>query len=57
MSKIELEKNIVWDLIRKKQQVDAIKGWVIENKAELKTLGLLESINRILYTGGSEEEM
>ena len=56
MSKVELDESIAWDLIRKKQTVDAVKSWVVENEVELRTLGLLSGIVRILYTGGSEEE-
>lgn len=56
MSKVELDEHIAWDLIRKKQTVDAVKSWVVENEVELRTLNLLSGIVRILYTGGSEEE-
>lgn len=57
MSKrVELDENIVWDLIRCKQTVDAVKSWGVDNKVELRTLNLLSGIVRILYAAGGIEE-
>jgi len=53
--KVEIDENIVWDLIRKKQTVDAVKSWVADNQVELRTLNLLPGIIRILYTADHEE--
>lgn len=52
--KVEIDENIVWDLIRKKQTVDAVKSWVADNQVELRTLNLLPGIIKILYTADHE---
>lgn len=54
-NKVLINENIVWDLIQKKQTVDAMKSWMLENEFILRNTGLLKSIRRILYTDTKED--
>lgn len=55
MKKVEINENILWDLIRKKQTVDAVLDWMRENEVMLRNMRMLTSLRKILYAGGSEE--
>lgn len=54
-NKVLINESIVWDLIQKKQTVDAMKSWMVENEFILRSTGLLKSIRRILYTDTKED--
>lgn len=54
--KITVSAPIMWDLLEAKHTNDMIRLWVQENQVELKTLGLLRSINALLYTGYTNEK-
>lgn len=56
MKQYTVNENILLDLIKCKQQVDAVKRWVQDNEHFLGTMNILSSIWKILYQGGNGEE-